>query len=62
MGELRAILPYFKPYRKVFRWGLFLVLLANIFQVAGPFLIKLAIDGLQAPDVCLLYTSPSPRD
>ena len=51
MGELRAILPYFKPYRKVFRWGLFLVLLANIFQVAGPFLIKLAIDGLQAPDV-----------
>ncbi len=51
MGELRAILPYFKPYRKVFRWGLFLVLLANIFQVAGPLLIKLAIDGLQAPDV-----------
>ena len=51
MDELRAILPYFKPYRKVFRWGLFLVLLANIFQVAGPFLIKLAIDGLQAPDV-----------
>ena len=47
MGELRAIIPYFKPYRNIFLCGIFLVLLANIFQLAGPFIIKLAIDELQ---------------
>ena len=51
MGELRAILPYFKPYQNTFRCGIFLVLLANIFQVAGPFIIKLAIDDLQGSHV-----------
>jgi ATP-binding cassette subfamily B multidrug efflux pump len=51
MKELRTILPYFRPYLKGFMWGMVLVVLANAFQVAGPWLIKLAIDGLGSPDV-----------
>ena len=51
MGELRSILPYFRPYMKGFVWGLVFVVLANLFQVAGPWLMKLAIDGVGQPDV-----------
>jgi ATP-binding cassette subfamily B protein len=53
MGELRSILPYFRPYLKAFTWGLVFVVLANGFQVAGPWLMKLAIDGVERPDVTL---------
>lgn len=51
MGELRSVLPYFRPYRKGFALGLVCVLLANVFQVAGPWLLKLAIDGIGDPAV-----------
>jgi ATP-binding cassette subfamily B multidrug efflux pump len=51
MKELRTVLPYFRPYTKGFVWGMVLVVLANAFQVAGPWLMKLAIDGLGSPDV-----------
>jgi ATP-binding cassette subfamily B protein len=51
MGALRSILPYFRPYRKGVAWGLVFVVLANVFQIAGPYLIKMAIDGLEDPDV-----------
>lgn len=51
MNELRSILPYFRPYRKGFALGILFVILANLFQIAGPWLIKLAIDGLEDPDV-----------
>ena len=51
MGELRTVLPYFRPYRKAFVLGLVCVLFANVFQVAGPWLLKLAIDGITDPDV-----------
>jgi ATP-binding cassette subfamily B protein len=51
MGALRSILPYFRPYRTEVAWGLVLVVLANVFQVAGPYLIKMAIDSLEDPDV-----------
>lgn len=51
MGELRAILPYLRPYRKGLALGLACVLLANVFQLAAPWLTKLAIDGLASPDV-----------
>lgn len=51
MRELRAVLPYFRPYRVGLAWGLFLVVLANAFQVAGPWIMKVAIDGLSDPEV-----------
>ena len=51
MNELRSVLPYFRPYRRGFLWGLLFVVLANLFQVSGPFLMKLAIDGVSDPDV-----------
>lgn len=51
MKELRTILPYFKPYMGSFYLGLVCVLVANAFQVAGPYLIKLAIDDFDDPAV-----------
>ena len=51
MGELKSVLPYFHPYRKGFALGLVCVLFANVFQVAGPWLLKLAIDGIGDPAV-----------
>ncbi len=51
MGDLRSILPYFRPYLKPFSWGLVFVVFANAFQIAGPYLVKLAIDGLSGPGV-----------
>jgi ATP-binding cassette subfamily B multidrug efflux pump len=49
MGELRTILPYFRPYMRSFYWGTVLVFFANLFQVIGPYLIKLSIDSLSEP-------------
>ena len=46
MGELRSILPYFRPYMRSFYWGIVCVFFANLFQAAGPYFIKLSIDGL----------------
>lgn len=46
MGELRSILPYFRPYKKGLVLGLTCVLFANAFQLVGPWLMKLAIDGM----------------
>lgn len=51
MGALRSVLPYFRPYRVGFVWGLVFVVVANAFQVAGPYLMKEAIDGLDDPGV-----------
>ena len=51
MGELRTILPYFRPYRRRLIAGVTCVFFANVFQVAAPYLMKLAIDGLADPDV-----------
>ena len=51
MHELRSILPYFRPYRTGLALGLICVVLANAFQIAGPWFMKLAIDGLESPDV-----------
>ena len=49
--ELRSILPYFRPYRRSLFWGLVLVVVADAFQVAGPWIMKVAIDGLSDPGV-----------
>lgn len=51
LRELRSVLPYLRPYRVPFAWGLVLVVVANAFQVAGPWILKLAIDGLTDPAV-----------
>jgi ATP-binding cassette subfamily B multidrug efflux pump len=53
MDELRSLLPYFRPYRKGLVLGLVCVVLANAFQIVGPWLMKLAIDGLGEPDATL---------
>ena len=53
MNELRTIIPYFRPYLKGVVAGLAFVVVANLFTVAGPYLIKLAIDGLGDTDVTM---------
>jgi len=53
MKELRTVLPYFRPYRAGAVAGLALVIVSNLFTVAGPYLIKLSIDGLGDPDVTM---------
>jgi ATP-binding cassette subfamily B multidrug efflux pump len=45
------MLPYFRPYLGSFGVGIMCVVLANAFQTAGPYLMKLAIDGLDDPSV-----------
>ena len=57
MNELRTILPYFRPYYKGVVAGLTLVVVTNLFLFAGPFLIKLAIDGVGDPDVTMTRIS-----
>lgn len=51
MRELRSALPYYRPYRKQLVAGLVCVFFANVAQIAGPYIMKLAIDGLGDPDV-----------
>jgi ATP-binding cassette subfamily B multidrug efflux pump len=51
MSQLRTVLPYFQPYLRGLVLGLALVAVANVFTIAGPFIMKLAIDGLSDPDV-----------
>lgn len=51
MNELKTILPYLRPYRQEFALGLLMVLITNVFTIAGPYLMKEAIDGLSDPSV-----------
>ena len=51
MSHLRTILPYFRPYRRGLLFGLVLVVVSNIFTVAAPWLLRLAIDALEDPAV-----------
>lgn len=51
MTHLRTVLPYFRPYRKGLVLGLVLVAVSNLFTVAGPWLLRLAIDALESPEV-----------
>ena len=51
MSHLRSILPYYRPYWRSMALGAALVVVAQGFSLLGPYLIKLAIDGLGAPDV-----------
>lgn len=49
MNELRTILPYLRPYRRAIGLGLLLVVITNVFTIAGPYLMKMAIDGVGDP-------------
>jgi ATP-binding cassette subfamily B protein len=51
MGELKALLPYFRPYRAAMLVGVVCVVFANAFQIAIPYLTGLAIDELADPTV-----------
>lgn len=46
MRQLRTLLPYFRPYRRGLVAGLALVVVSNVFTIAGPYILKLAIDAL----------------
>lgn len=51
MKHLRTVIPYFRPYRNIVVVGLALVAVSNVFTILGPYLLKLAIDALEAPEV-----------
>ena len=58
MRSLRALLPYFRPYRLGIAVGLTLVIVSNLFTVAGPWVLKMAVDALERelrPDLILRY-------
>lgn len=46
MRHLLTLLPYYRPYVKGMVAGMSLVILSNVFTILGPFILKLAIDGL----------------
>lgn len=48
MKSLRALIPYFRPYRRGILTGLVLVVVGNLFMLLGPYLLKEAIDALEA--------------
>ena len=48
MRHLRTLLPYYRPYLKGLVAGMFFILVSNVFTIVGPFIVKLAIDGLTA--------------
>jgi ATP-binding cassette subfamily B protein len=48
MKSLRALIPYFKPYHRGILTGLVLVVIGNVFTLLGPYLLKAAIDALEA--------------
>lgn len=51
MNEFRKALKYFRPYRGGMALGIALVVVANAFSIAKPYLMKLAIDALEDPGV-----------
>ena len=51
MKELKTILPYLRPYVRSIGVGLAMVVIANLFTIAGPYLMRAAINDLGDPDV-----------
>jgi ATP-binding cassette subfamily B protein len=51
MKELKTIIPYLRPYVRAIGVGLVMVVLANLFTIAGPYLLREAINGLGDPDI-----------
>ena len=54
----RRLLGYVRPYQRRILIALAWMTVAMTVYIAGPYLIKVALDS----GICLLYTSPSPRD
>jgi hypothetical protein len=48
MRELRALLPFMRPYRGILAVGLAMVLISNRFAVLGPRYLQQGIDALRA--------------
>ena len=48
MNELRALLPYLRPYRRSYAFGLVLVVISNLFVTLGPRFLEHGIDALRA--------------
>ncbi|WP_419164739.1 ABC transporter ATP-binding protein [Candidatus Palauibacter sp.] len=60
MKSLRTLLPYFRPYRLGISAGLLLVIVSNLFTVAAPYILKMAIDALEQelrPELILRYAA-----
>ncbi len=49
MNSLRALLPYYRPYRGRLAVGLFLAALANVFTLAAPNFLRRGVDALGRP-------------
>ena len=49
MNSLKALLPYFRPYRGRMAVGLLLTVLANVFTLAAPDFLRRGIDALERP-------------
>ncbi|HVO35522.1 MAG TPA: ABC transporter ATP-binding protein [Gemmatimonadales bacterium] len=49
MNSLKALLPYFRPYRGRLAVGLLLVALANVFTLAAPDFLRRGVDALGRP-------------
>lgn len=47
MGSLSTLLPYLRRHRRTLGWGLVALLLSDTFQLIGPWVFKMAIDGLE---------------
>jgi ATP-binding cassette, subfamily B, multidrug efflux pump len=47
MNELRPLLPYLRPYRREYLFGLALVVISNVFTTLGPKFIAHGIDALR---------------
>ncbi len=48
MNELRSLLPYLRPYRRTYSFGLVLVVISNFFTTLGPRFLEHGIDALRA--------------
>ncbi|HEU4559805.1 MAG TPA: ABC transporter ATP-binding protein [Longimicrobium sp.] len=51
MKQLKALLPYLRRYRGLIAWGIVMVIVANATAMASLEYVRLAVDGLGAPDV-----------
>ncbi len=47
MNELRPLLPYLRPYRRVYALGMILVVVSNFFTTLGPKFIEQGIDAVR---------------
>jgi ATP-binding cassette subfamily B multidrug efflux pump len=47
MRSLKQLLPYLKPYRRIVVWGSIAALVSSAVGALGPWVLKLAIDGIE---------------